>query len=122
MPKIQWNTFITNNKSSYCFSSAVSSALPQGYRFDKNNKKLLTPYGLFQEWLKSSIQGDWASIKVKGSFFVRVVDKKDAQLLINTFGASKNTRKTPACSSARQLHYKDSSYRKLASSFGYVFK
>jgi len=70
MAYMSWNSFVEKHKKRVGFLAAVSAALPKGPHFDKNNKKLPTPYGLFKEWASKSLNGDWASTKIKGGFII----------------------------------------------------
>jgi hypothetical protein len=89
--------------------------------FDKNNKKLPTPYALFKEWASQNLSGEWSSTKVGGGFVVCVASKADAQIILNKFKAVGHAKKTPACPKTVPIGYRDSSYKNLATEMGYVF-
>lgn len=96
MAKKSWNTFAGTYPSATTFTTAVSATLPKQMQFDKNNKKLPTPYGLFIEWSKAYLTGDWASTRIKGLGFAISVDSQiDIQLISKTFGTIGSIKKTP---------------------------
>lgn len=118
---ISWNQFVSKYKNPIGFASAVSASLPNGPHFDKNNKKLPTPYSLFKEWAVKNLSGDWSSQKFKGGFIICVSSKPDAQLIQKTFKVLSNQpKRTPACSKTYQIGYTDSSYGLLAKNLGYA--
>lgn len=55
MAKKQWSGFFSNRPNAVTYTSAVSASLPKTMQFDKNKKKLPTPYGLFCEWAKNNL-------------------------------------------------------------------
>lgn len=120
MAHMTWNSFVGKHKSSTCFGAGVSAKLPKGPHFDRNKKKLPTPYGLFQEWLSVSLTGDWTTTKVHGGFAVCVANPTDAALISKTFGTTGSTVRTPISSQTHQLLYRDSSYADLAKTMGYA--
>jgi hypothetical protein len=122
MPQIAWNTFMPLHPSATFFTATVSAVLPNGPHFDRTKKKLPTPYGLFQEWAKSKLQGDWASTKMRGFFVIGVTDSSDATLLVRRFGNRGTTQLKFAQSFAHQLNYRDSSFGPLATQLGYTIK
>jgi hypothetical protein len=72
MTKMVWNNFVTKHPKRTAFAAAVSASLPGSLVLDKNGKKLPTPYGLFTEWCKAYLSGEWATTKVSGCFLVCV--------------------------------------------------
>jgi len=119
MAKLSWNEFIAKHKKPTGYVAAVSSALPKGLHFDRNKKKLPTPYGLFQEWAAKSLSGDWASTKVPGGFIICVESQADASTITRGFGVIGQTIATPACANTTQIGYHDSDYAALAKALGY---
>lgn len=90
-------------------------------QFDKNNKKLPTPYGLFCEWAKNNLSGEWASTTIAGvGFAVAVERQSDSALIASTFGAQAQPKKTSVGNTTFQCRYSDSEYGSLAKSLGYV--
>jgi hypothetical protein len=122
MPHIAWNSFLPANSAATFFMAVVSATLPGGPHFDKKMKKLPTPYGLFKEWAKNNLTGEWASIKMKNYFVIGVADAADATLLVNQFGVACTTQLKFGNSLARQLNYTDSAFGSLASHLGYIVK
>jgi hypothetical protein len=122
MPRKPWNDFVAAHPQSPAFAAAVSSSLPKGPHFDKKNKKLPTPYGLFQEWLGQTLAGDWSSQTMKGAFFVRVATKEDAELLLQKFPATGPAKKTAVAPKTFPISYSDSGYGPLAKELGYQLK
>lgn len=120
MAHMSWNSFIAKYKSSICLGAAVSAKLPKGPLFDKNKKKLPTPYGLFQEWLAVSLTGDWTTTKVPGGFAVCVANSADAAIISKTFGTTGVTVRTPVSEQTHQLLYRDANYGELAKKIGYA--
>lgn len=120
MPKKSWNIFASTYPSATTFTSAVSAALPKHLQFDKNRKKLPTPYGLFIEWARGNLTGDWASTSIKGvGFAVSVETQTDIQLITITFGTIGSVKKTPVANKTIQVNYKNSDYANWAKKLGY---
>ena len=119
MTYMSWNSFVIKHQARVGFLSAVSASLPKGPHFDKNNKKLPTPYGLFKEWATKSLNADWASTKVPGGFIICVSSKDDAICITKNFGLTGEKRSTPACDRTEVLKYSDSNYTGLAKQLGY---
>ncbi len=121
MSNIAWNLFVTKHKSPIGFAAAVSASLPKGPHFDKNKKKLPTPYALFKEWCDKTLKDDWSSQKCKSGFIVCVSSNIDEKLVKSAFKVLSNQPKnTPACAKTYQIGYRDSCYGGLAKSLGYV--
>ena len=121
MAKKQWNGFFSSKPNAVTYTSAVSGRLPKKMQFDKNKKKLPTPYGLFCEWAKNNLTGDWASTTITGvGFAVSVESQADSALILNTFGASSQPQNTAVGNTTFQCAYVDSTYASLATSLGYV--
>lgn len=121
MAKKQWNGFFSNRPNAAVYTSAVSASLPKKMQFDKNKKKLPTPYGLFCEWAKDNLSGEWASTTIAGvGFAVAVESQSDSALIRSTFGASAQPKRTSVGNTTFQCGYSDSKYRSLAKSLGYV--
>lgn len=119
MSSMTWNAFMTKHKNYFCFSAPVSPKLPKGPHFDKNKKKLPTPYGLFQEWLSGSLAGDWTSMKVTGGFIVCVATDSDNAFITKKFSVT-GVVKSAVSDKTQQLHYRDSNYSSLAKELGYA--
>lgn len=120
MPKKSWNTFAGTYPSAIVFAAKVSAALPKQLQFDKNGKKLPTPYGLFVEWAGVHLTGDWSSTSINGvGFAVSVESQTDAQLIETTFGTIGVSKKTIVSNKTIQVNYKDSDYAGLAKKLGY---
>ncbi len=121
MHNISWNSFVTKHKSPIGFAAVVSATLPKGPHFDKNKKKLPTPYALFKEWCEQSLSNEWSSQKFKGGFIVCVSSQSDAQLIQSAFKILNNQPKnTPACAKTYQIGYTDAGYGALAKTLGYA--
>ena len=129
MAKMDWNKFVTQYTKAICFSVTMKQNLPKGApKFDKNGKKLPSPYTLFCDWMKANLKHDWCASKQNGHTLIRVADPSDAQLLANVFGATP-AKGIPAgipagisagCASFYQLHHSDAGYKPLAGAMGYV--
>ena len=121
MPKKDWNTFVSSNPNAPGFAAQVSKVLPkQVPKFDRNSKRLPTPYGLFQEWLTTALQGDWAATSVSGGFIVCVSSPQDEQLIRRTFGPVSPPQTTPACKQTSVMSFHDANYGDLARKLGYA--
>ena len=120
MPKRAWENFIADHKAPIGFAAAISAQLPKGSVFDKNKRRLPTPYGLFIEWCNAYLAGEWAITKVPGGFIVCVQSPADAQMIISEFKAIGAPKKTPACVNTTPIGYKNSQYVALAGDLGYV--
>lgn len=119
MAKIAWNIFTNTYKSPIGFAAVVSGSLPKAMAFDRNKKKLPTPYGLFLEWAEKTLTGSWSSTKVTGGFFICVDNQTDANVIAKKFGTIGVSKKTQACDNTTQIGYQDSKYVALAKSLGY---
>jgi hypothetical protein len=120
MPKIKWNDFATAYPSAPGYVAHVSSKLPKGPHFDRNKKKLPTPYGLFQEWAKQSLKGDWSGITHLGGFTVRIADPADQTIILNSWPAMGPAKKAPQAPQVTQINYCDRSYEDLARKLDYA--
>jgi len=121
MSNIAWNSFVTKHKNPLGFAAVVSATLPKGPHFDKNKKKLPTPYTLFKEWCDKTLKDDWSSQKFKGGFIVCVSSQNDAKLIQSAFKVlNAQPKSTPACAKTYQIGYSDSGYEALAQSLGYA--
>jgi hypothetical protein len=120
--KLSWNKFIETYNKRYCFASSVSSRLPHGPHFDKNGKKLPTPYALFQEWLSINITGDYSTTQIKRGFLVSVINLKDAELLKNTFQLMGGPIEYEGNKNTFLLDYRDATYSSVAKALGYELK
>ncbi|WP_153066247.1 MULTISPECIES: hypothetical protein [Xanthomonas] len=120
MAQQSWNDFIKNYPSRATFCAAVSASLPPAAQFDKNGKKLPSPYGLFNEWAKSNLTGDWSSSKVSGGFYLAVSERKDATLIQSKFGFNGTPIQTPASRKTQRIGYSDPEYAKWAKMLGYA--
>lgn len=116
-----WNRFITENPSPTILGAVVSSRLPPALTFDKDGKKLPTPYKLFCEWLDASLVGNWSTVAVPQGFVVGVVDEVDKAKILAAYGPAKHRGFKIADQSVGVLSYTDGSYAKLASERGYKF-
>ncbi|MDX4955303.1 hypothetical protein SGN30_17945 [Delftia acidovorans] len=119
MAKMSWNDFITTHPKHATFGAIVSASLPNGLIFDKRKKKLPTPYGLFVEWASANLTGDWAAMKVRGSFCISVSQQSDAKIISNKFGVTSQAKKTTTGGMNFGINYRDSDYAVLARSLGY---
>lgn len=120
MSNIAWNSFVINHKKTVGFVAFVSATLPQGASFDKNKKKLPTPYKLFKEWCNKTLKDDWSSQRLKGGFIVCVSSQNDAELICSAFKVLTPPQSTPACATTYRIGYSDSGYGALAKILGYV--
>jgi hypothetical protein len=121
MAKMNWNKYITQyTNNTIAFAAPVSSSLPKGMEFDKNGRKLPTPYSLFSEWCASYLSGDWAIIKVPKGFIVCVADNNDAKTIRDEFKVIGSGKITKAGKNTYPIGYKDSEYAALAGDLGYV--
>lgn len=118
MPKQVWNAFINNHPTSYYFCAGV---LSQGPPFDKNHKKLPSPYGLFQEWASSNLISDWASVKISRGFIISVVEASDVERIKKKFGYIGLPKWVSEFPNTQQIGYSNSDYGNLAKSMGYKF-
>ncbi len=121
MAYMSWDTFQKKHKTSASFSASVSGKLPKGPHFDKNKRKLPTPYGLFRTWLSVSLVGDWTTTKVPGGFLVCVADLDEADFIKKRFGVTRTVLKTQISDQTYQLRYQDSNYGSLAKELDYDF-
>ncbi|MEJ2743481.1 MAG: hypothetical protein P8176_13635 [Gammaproteobacteria bacterium] len=119
MANVKWNTFVAKYRTPVGYISEVSAKLSGGVQFDRNKKKLPTPYGLFKEWASVKLQGDWTSQKLKGGFIICVATKQDADSISKAFGLVDGPVKTKACNQTYKIGYKNGTYGKLAKSLGY---
>lgn len=108
----------TNN--SIAFAAPVSSGLPKGMEFDKNSRKLPTPYSLFSEWCSLYLTGDWVIAEVPEGFIVCVADNNDAKIIKDEFKVIGSAKITKASKNIYPIRYKDSEYAVLAGDLGYV--
>lgn len=116
---MEW--LFSNRLNAETCTSVVSASLPKKIQFDKNKKKLPTPYGLFFEWAKNNLAGNWASTTISGGGFAMAVESQsDSALIRSTFGASAQPKKTPVGNKTFECGYSDSMYASLAKSLGYV--
>ena len=120
MAKIGWNKFIDTYTKKVAFAAAVSASLPKRVELDKNGKKLPTPYGLFCDWCKAYLSGDWATTKVNGGFLVYVATKEDAESIQTEFKVVGPATRTPAGKDTYPIGYSNSQYAALAGDLGYV--
>ena len=114
-----WNTFITANPSSSLLGAVVSSRLPAALTFDKEGKKLPTPYKLFCEWLESSLVGTWSTVALPQGFVIGITDDADKASILATYGPARHKGFKIAEKSVGVLSYSDGSYAKLATERGY---
>lgn len=121
MAKLGWNDFIGKYTKRTAFAAAVSASLPGGTVLDKNGRKLPTPFGLFSEWCKGYLSGDWAMLKVRGGFLICVAEDGDAKTIQDEFKITGQAKRTPAGRDTYPIGYKDSQYAGLAGDLGYVF-
>jgi hypothetical protein len=120
MPKKSWNQLVKNYPSRIILGAAVSASLPTNVQFDKAEQKLPSPYGLFIEWVKDNLKGDWSSMKVPGGFCIAVSDQRDLDLIKRTFGFYGDPVETPASKKTQQIGYSDQKYTSLAKALGYA--
>jgi len=114
-----WNKFITENPSLTILGAVVSSRLPAALTFDKDGKKLPTPYKLFCEWLDSSLVGVWSTVAVPQGFIVGVTDNADKATIVAGYGPARHRGFKVAEKSVGVLNYSDGSFAKLAAERGY---
>lgn len=122
MAKLSWNNYIekyTNNTIG--FAAPVSSRLPSRLVFDKNGRKLPTPYALFVEWCSAYLTGDWAVTKVPKGLILCVAGESDAKAIQAEFKIIGPAKITKASKRTYPIGYKDSEYGALAGDLGYVF-
>lgn len=119
MAKLSWNSFIEKHKDPIGYVASVSGRLRKGQTFDKNNKKLPTPYGLFCEWASKNVTGSWTSTKNGGDFIICVASKDDAVRIADKFGTVGKAKKSKLCANTTQIGFQDSSYGPLAKELGY---
>jgi hypothetical protein len=120
MAKLRWNNFIDKHTKRIAFAAAVSGNLPKDLELDKNGRKLPTPYGLFSEWCKAYLSGEWATTKVNSGFLICVATNEDAKTIQDEFKITGQARCTPAGKDTILLGYRDSQYAALAGDLGYV--
>jgi hypothetical protein len=120
MAKKSWNTFSGTYPSATTFTASVSATLPIQMQFDKNKKKIPTPYGLFVMWANANLTGDWASTIIKGvGFAISVESENDIQLISNTFGTIGGVKSTAVANKTIQMNYKNPDYLNWAKKLGY---
>lgn len=119
MPKISWNTFAGKHPTAEGFVTKVSSKLPNGPHFDKKKKRLPTPSGLLQEWLRQNLSGDWCAMTNRGVIALRIATPTDIAVLTTEFPARGAPQSSPFATSTTQIDYSDSDYGPLAKSLGY---
>jgi hypothetical protein len=122
MAKMTRNKFVEKYPASPGFSAAVSSRLSQTAQFDLRRKRLPTPHGLFREWLKITLAGDWAMHSSPGVIMVLVSDAKDEKRILDRFKAIGPEKRTEICDRVRQIGYGDSHYAALAAEVGYTLE
>jgi hypothetical protein len=115
-----WNTFITANPSATLLAAVVSSRLPPALMFDKNGKKLPTPYKLFCEWLDATLVGTWSTIAVPMGFVIGVTGAVDKTRILAAYGPARHKGFKLAGKSVGVLSFTDGSYAKLATERGYT--
>ena len=119
MPKKIWNKFVADHPACPCFVAGCSSKLPQAL-FDKDKKKLPSPYGLFQEWLSKNITGDYTLSKINGGFAVCAASKQDRSVIENRFPRTNtNPQKAAFSNEIYPIKYSDADYALLAKELGY---
>lgn len=121
MAKKSWNDFIKNHPSRTIFGASVSANLPSAAQFDKKNRKLPSPYGLFNEWAKNNLKGEWSATKVPGGFYIAVSQQQDVDLIKSTFGFLGEPISTPVSRKTQKIGYSDSRYASIARALGYSF-
>lgn len=114
-----WNTFITEHPSPTLLGAVVSTRLPPDLLFDKDGKKLPTPYKLFCEWLEATLVGTWSTVAVPQGFVVGIADEGDKTKLLSAYGPARHRGFKVAEKSVGVLTYSDGSYAKLATERGY---
>ena len=119
MTRLSWDDFNAKHSNPFGLLAGVTGSLPRGIQFDKNKRKLPTPYALFLEWSRASLKDEWTASKIRGGFIVCVATQSDARLIVDKFRAVGDWKKTPACANAIQIGYSDSGYKSLAISLGY---
>jgi hypothetical protein len=122
MPKMRvqdWNSFITTHPTAVIFGAVVSSRLPPALAFDKNARKLPTPYKLFCEWLEASLTGQWSSLAVPNGFVIGIVDETDKRVVLGAYGPARFKGFKIGDKSVAVLTYMDGKYAKLAEERGY---
>lgn len=122
MPKLSWAAYVAQHPTSPGFVANVSKTMGKGPQFDKQGALLPTPYALFQEWLRQTLTGDWASMSIPGGFAIRLSATSDMQLVQQKYPISSTAKKTGISSKTFQLSYWDSSYGALATQLGYVVR
>ena len=123
LSKLSWNKFIDKHgsKDTFAFSAPISASGPKGMIFDRNGRKLPTPYNLFSEWCAAYLSSDWSSTKVTKGFIVSVSDKKDALRIQEEFKIIGSKKITSASHNTFPIGYKNNQYATLAGDLGYVF-
>jgi len=119
--KLGWNKFIDTYNKRIAFTAVVSTRLPKGLSFDKNGRKLPTPYGLFCEWCAAYLTGDWTTTKVKSGIVVCVATNKDEEIIKEEFSIIGTAKVTIASKNTFPIGYRNSQYAALAGDLGYVF-
>jgi hypothetical protein len=114
-----WNRFITENPSATLLGAVVSTRLPPALMFDREGKKLPTPYKLFCEWLDATLLGTWSTVAVPEGFVVGITDDGDKMKIVSAYGPPKHRGFKIAGKSVGVLSYADGSYAKLATDHGY---
>ncbi|WP_170310130.1 hypothetical protein [Thalassospira povalilytica] len=118
MTKKSWNNFTIDHPNAYQISCVCPPALPTRIKFDNSGKRLPTPYGLFCEWLKTQISGEWATTKAGKIFMIKVSNKNDLQKILSAY-QSKKIATQPGSSASYQTMYSTLDYGPLARHLGY---
>jgi hypothetical protein len=119
MPKIDWNKSVTVYPKMGLYGAAVSAGLPATLKFDKTGKRLPTPYGLFQEWLKASLSGYWATAKMPGGFVIGILNGSEQALVVSKFGPLQPSQLVVGGRKVPFLRYQDAHIGVLANQLGY---
>ena|SRR5579871_3629228 len=117
MPRIGWGRFAEKYPRSVAFEAITGGETPRIY--DRSGRQLPSPYGLFREWLERSIDGDWASLKLNGSFAVRFASEDDVRRVLGRFAQLGPVRKTRIAPRTCPIGYFKRSFWPLAKELGY---
>lgn len=121
MPQRTWNSFVTDHPKTTTMAFGVSLAgFPKGPIFDKDRKRLPTPYALVRTWIAKTLTGDWTSMKEGNAFVILVADPGDAALVLRKFPALGPATKSMPADKSYPVSFRADTFAELAKDAGYA--
>ena len=121
MPKRTWNSFVSDHPKATTTAFGVAvTGFPKGAIFDKDRKKLPTPYALAQNWLGRTLAGDWTTMKDGDAFVILVSDPGDAALVLKKFPAVGAPAKSKIADKSYPVGYRAATFATLVKEAGFV--